>query len=47
MSAIRGLFQFMLDMGAADVMFNPAKGVKVRKPKTGSPQTVASGQNES
>jgi site-specific recombinase XerC len=31
LSAIRGLFQFMLDMGAADVMFNPAKGVKVRQ----------------
>ena len=31
MSAIRGLFQFALDMGAADVMFNPAKNVKVRK----------------
>jgi len=29
MSAIRGLFQFMLDMGAADVMFNPANGVRV------------------
>ena len=34
LSAIRGLFQFMLDMGAADVMFNPARGVKVRKPTT-------------
>jgi site-specific recombinase XerD len=32
-SAVRGLFQFALDMGASDVMFNPAKGVKVRKPK--------------
>jgi len=32
MSAIRGLFQFMLDMGVADVMFNPAKGVKVPGP---------------
>lgn len=47
MSAIRGFFQFMLDMGAVDVMFNPAKNIKVRKPKTGSPPTVAGGQNES
>ena len=30
LSAVRGLFQFMMDMGAADVMFNPAKGVKLR-----------------
>lgn len=37
LSAVRGLFQFMLDMRAADVMFNPAKGVKVRKP-TPTPQ---------
>jgi site-specific recombinase XerD len=36
-SAVRGLFQFALDMGAADVMFNPAKNVKV--PKTKSVQT--------
>ena len=35
MSAVRGLFQFALDMGASDVMINPAKNVKVRKPKTG------------
>jgi site-specific recombinase XerD len=28
MSAIRGLFQFALDMGAFDVMVNPAKNVK-------------------
>jgi site-specific recombinase XerC len=33
LSAVRGLFQFMLDMGAADVLFNPAKNVKVRKPR--------------
>lgn len=33
-SAIRGLFQFALDRGAFDVMFNPAKGVKVRKRAT-------------
>jgi len=37
LSAIRGLFQFMLEMGAADVMFNPAKGVKVKQSKSGSP----------
>jgi hypothetical protein len=30
MSAVRGLFQFMLDMGAVDAMFNPAKGVRVK-----------------
>jgi site-specific recombinase XerD len=30
LSAVRGLFQFALDMGAADVMFNPAINVKVR-----------------
>jgi site-specific recombinase XerC len=33
LSAIRGLFQFMLDMNASDVMFNPAKNVKLKKPK--------------
>ena len=33
LSAIRGLFQFMLDMNAWDVMFNPAKNVKVQKLK--------------
>ena len=32
LSAVRGLFQFMLAMGAADVMFNPAKAVKVKRP---------------
>ena len=35
MSAVRGLFQFMLDMGAADAFFNPARGVKVRKSNRG------------
>jgi hypothetical protein len=29
LSAIRELFQFALDMGASDAMFNPAKNVKV------------------
>ena len=38
LSAIRGLFQFMLDMGAPDVMFNPARNVKVRQSKSGSPE---------
>ena len=33
MSAIRGLFQFALDMGASDVLFNPAKNVKVKATK--------------
>jgi site-specific recombinase XerD len=36
LSAIRGLFQFMIDMGAADVMFNPARNVKVRQSKSES-----------
>jgi CRP-like cAMP-binding protein len=31
LSAIRGLFQFMMDMGAADVMFNPAKRVRIKQ----------------
>jgi hypothetical protein len=35
LSAIRGLFQFMSDMGASGVMFNPAKNVKVRPSKNG------------
>ncbi len=38
LSAIRGLFQFMLDMGAPDVFFNPARNVKVRQSKSGSPE---------
>jgi hypothetical protein len=46
MSAIRGLFQFMVDMNAPDVFFNAAKNVKVRKPKGGSPSAVPEGQNE-
>ena len=33
LSAVRGLFQFALDMKAADVMFNPAKNVELEKPK--------------
>jgi hypothetical protein len=36
----------MLEMGAPDVMFNPAKGVKGRKPKDGTPGPVPEGQNE-
>jgi site-specific recombinase XerC len=36
LSAVRGLFQFMMDMGAADVFFNPARNVKVRQSKSGS-----------
>jgi site-specific recombinase XerD len=38
LSAIRGLFQFMMDMAAPDVMFNPARNVKVRPLKSGSPE---------
>jgi integrase len=33
LSAIRGLFQFAMDMKAADVLFNPAKNVKLKKSK--------------
>ena len=50
LSAVRGLFQFALDMGAADVMFNPAKSVRVRQSKggsTGAPTTTASGGSTS
>lgn len=36
LSAIRGLFQFALDMGAVDVMLNPAKNVKMKTTKTPS-----------
>jgi site-specific recombinase XerD len=39
LSAVRGLFQFAMDMGASDVFFNPAKGVKVRQSKSGSAGT--------
>jgi site-specific recombinase XerD len=39
-SAVRGLFQFAMDMGAADVFFNAAKGVKVRQSKSGSPEAA-------
>jgi site-specific recombinase XerD len=38
LSAVRGLFQFALDMGASDVMFNPAKNVRVRQSKSESPE---------
>ena len=33
MSAVRGLFQFMIRMGAVDVMFNPAANVRIKKPQ--------------
>ena len=33
LAAIRGLFQFALHCGAADVFFNPARNVKVKQPK--------------
>jgi len=45
LSAIRGLFQFALDMGAVDVMFNSAKNVKVRKPRNFT-KTVFGGGHE-
>ena len=35
-SAVRGLFQFALDMGASDVMFNPARNVTVKQSKSAS-----------
>jgi site-specific recombinase XerC len=38
LSAVRGLFQFALDMNASDVMFNPAKNVRVKKPKSVLPE---------
>ena len=38
LSAIRGLFQFAMDMNASDVLFNPAKNVRVKKPKSGLPE---------
>jgi site-specific recombinase XerD len=43
LSAIRGLFQFMLDMAVGDVMFNPARGVKVRRSNSKSPSVVSEG----
>jgi integrase len=44
LSAVRGLFVFMMNMGAADVMFNAARGVKVQRPPKGSgtPKSFAS-----
>jgi site-specific recombinase XerD len=33
MAAVRGLFAYMISMGAVDVMFNPAKNVQVKKAK--------------
>jgi site-specific recombinase XerD len=39
LSAVRGLFQFALDMGASDIMFHPARNVKVRQSKSGSAGT--------
>jgi site-specific recombinase XerC len=32
-AAIRGFFAYMIQMGAVDVMFNPARNVKVRQSK--------------
>ena len=39
-SAVRGLFQFGMDMGASDLMFNPAKNVRGKQPKSGSPEAA-------
>lgn len=44
MSAVRGLFQFMLDMGAADVMFNPASRVKVNRMRPAQSRNEATAQ---
>lgn len=38
LSAIRGLFEFMLEMKGFGIFFNPAKNVRVKKPKVGSPE---------
>jgi site-specific recombinase XerD len=40
MAAVRGLFAFMISMGAVDVMFNPAKNVKVGKLRLGAPPSA-------
>jgi site-specific recombinase XerD len=44
LSAIRGLFQFALDMRASDVMFNPAKNVRVRRQS--KPESPEGAHNE-
>jgi site-specific recombinase XerD len=46
-SAVRGLFQFATDMGASDLMFNPARNVKVRQSKSGSPEAARNETTES
>gem|GEM_PF-6457521 len=43
LSAVRGLFQFAMDVGASDMMFNPARGVKVRRSNSKSPSVVPEG----
>ena len=43
LSAVRGLFQFAMAMNASDVMFNPAKNVRVKKPTSGSPEAARNG----
>jgi site-specific recombinase XerD len=42
MAAIRGLFAYMIAMGAYDVMLNPAKNVKVRKNESRAPERAGS-----
>ncbi|MGA8619121.1 MAG: site-specific integrase [Candidatus Sulfotelmatobacter sp.] len=44
LSAVRGLFQFAMDMGASDVFFNPTKNVRVRKPESGSLPGIGGGE---
>ena len=52
MAAIRGLFEYMIAMGAYDVMLNPAMNIRVKKPKADAardnaacdPEIRASGQ---
>ena len=39
LSSIRGLFRFMMDIGAADLMFNPVIGVRVQKRSKGKSTT--------
>ena len=47
MAAVRGLFAYMIQMGAVDVMFNPAKNVKVKKSKSQISKEASRNQNVS
>jgi site-specific recombinase XerC len=41
MAAVRGLFAYMIRMGAIDVMFNPAANVKIKKATRSSSSALA------